>query len=91
MNFVETLTEIKKDILEKMNVDKPMDELTYEQKTEFRQATHCSICNKEFQPDDEKVRDHCHFTGKYRGAAHVKCYLDNYLDNSFGCFKNHLL
>ena len=55
-----------------MNVNKPMDELTYEQKTEFRQATHCSICNKKFQPDDEKVRDHCHFTGKYRGAAHVK-------------------
>ena len=70
--FVEQLTEIKKDIFEKMNVNKPMDELTYEQKTEFRQATHCSICNKKFQPDDEKVRDHCHFTGKYRGAAHVK-------------------
>ena len=53
-----------------------MDELTYEQKTEFRNATHCSICNKKFQPDDTKVQDHCHFTGKYRGAAHVKCNLD---------------
>ena len=74
--FVEQLTEIKKDIFEKMNVNKPMDELTYEQKTEFRQATHCSICNKKFQPDDTKVQDHCHFTGKYRGAAHVKCNLD---------------
>ena len=70
--FVEQLTEIKKDIFEKMNVNKPMDELTYEQKTEFRQATHCSICSKKFQHDDTKVQDHCHFTGKYRGAAHVK-------------------
>ena len=82
--FVEQLTEIKKGIFEKMNVNIPMDELTYEQKTEFRNATHCSICNKKFQPDDTKVqdtntsrvRDHCHFTGKYRGAAHVKCNLD---------------
>ena len=29
--FVEQLTEIKKDIFEKMNVNKPMDELTNEQ------------------------------------------------------------
>jgi len=32
---VEQLTEIKKGIFEKMNVNKPMDELTYEQKTQF--------------------------------------------------------
>ena len=69
------MTEIKKDIFEKMNVNKLMDDLTC-QKTEFRQATHCSICGKKFQPEDEKVRDHCHFTGKYRGAAHVTCNLD---------------
>ena len=74
--FVEQLTEIKKDTFQKMNVNRPMDELTYEQKTEFRNATHCSICNKKFQPDDTKVQDHCHFTGKYRGAAHAKCNLD---------------
>ena len=24
---------------------------------------------------DQKVRDHCHYTGKYRGAAHSKCNL----------------
>ena len=71
--FVEQLTEIKKYIFEKMNVNKPMDELTNEQKLEFKLSSHCSICGKKFEPDDEKVRDHCHFTGKYRGAAHVKC------------------
>ena len=37
--------------------------------------TRCSICNILFE-EDERVRDHCHFTGKYRGAAHVKCNLD---------------
>ena len=30
---------------------------------------------KQFQlgNDDEKVRDHCHVTGKFRGAAHWRC------------------
>ena len=31
------------------------------------------ICRKEL--DNDKVRDHCHFTGKYRGAAHNACNL----------------
>ena len=28
------------------------------------------ICGKLIDNDDEKVRDHCHVTGKFRGAAH---------------------
>ena len=55
--FVEKLTEIKKDIFEKMNMIKPMDDLTNEQKLEFRLASNCSICGKKFEPDDEKVRE----------------------------------
>ena len=40
----------------------------------------CYICRKEFNTDDSdnkylKVRDHCHYTGKYRGAAHDICNL----------------
>ena len=31
------------------------------------------MCKKNFNND--KVRDHCHFTGKYRGAAHNTCNL----------------
>ena len=37
-----------------MNVNEPTDKLTFQQKTEFKQATRCSICNKKFQPDDER-------------------------------------
>ena len=31
------------------------------------------ICKQELNTD--KVRDHCHATGKFRGAAHNKCNL----------------
>ena len=34
-------------------------------------ATTCHICGEEL--DGDKVWDHCHITGKYRGAAHNKC------------------
>ena len=39
-----------------------------------------SICEKEFCTDNNKemrkVRDHCHYTGKYRDTAHSKCNLN---------------
>ena len=33
----------------------------------------CSICKQELNTD--KVKDHCHVTGKFRCAAHNKCNL----------------
>ena len=47
--------------------------LTSEEQKLFEQAKTCHICSCELKND--KVRDHCHFTGKYRGAAHNKCNL----------------
>ena len=44
-------------------------------KVEFDAATQCWICQEKFNEEDRKVRDHCHFTGKFRGAAHNKCNL----------------
>jgi len=35
----------------------------------------CWICQKPFEGSDDKVRDHCHFSGQFRGAAHNKCNL----------------
>ena len=49
---------------------KPMDELTKKQKGEHNNAKKCNICYKEFYSKDIKVRDHCHYTERYRGAAH---------------------
>ena len=39
----------------------------------FELASICWICGKLFEISDEKVRDHCHISGKYRGAAHWSC------------------
>ena len=42
-----------------------------EEEEEFERSNICWICGKII--DDNKVRDHCHITGKYRGAAHWSC------------------
>jgi len=44
-----------------------------EDKANFETFTNCWIWRKDFEEGDVRVRDHCHFTGKYRGAAHQKC------------------
>ena len=44
-----------------------------EDKANFETSTNCWICRKDFEEGKVRVRDHCHFTRKYRGAAHQKC------------------
>ena len=41
----------------------------------LNKATKCHICFKGFQEDNPNVRDHCHYTGLYRGPAHRICNL----------------
>ena len=47
--------------------------LTAREEKEFHKAELCYIYKKPL--NDDRVRDHCHFTGKYRGAAHNSCNL----------------
>ena len=47
--------------------------LTNEEEDNHNKENTCYICKKDLNND--KVRDHCHFTGKYRGAAHNTCNL----------------
>ena len=54
----------------------PMTKLTNVLKREQEAAEKCHICLKEFNdPRNRKVRDHCHYTGLYRGVAHNNCNL----------------
>ena len=53
---------------------KVMAPLTKEEEEDYNNQEFCYICKKEFIVDD-KVRDHCHYTSKYRAAAHNTCNL----------------
>ena len=55
--------------------EKPMDPLTKAQLKKYEEASRCYICFKSFNGENPKVRDHCHYTGSYRGPAHMKCNL----------------
>ena len=57
---------------------KKMIPLTIKEKIHYNEQEICYICKKEFNKNDEKnykVRGHCHYTGKYRSAAHNICNL----------------
>ena len=52
--------------------------IDYEEKIYHNKQKICYICKKEFSNNEKKnykVRDHCHYTGKYRGAAQNICNL----------------
>ncbi|GET50790.1 hypothetical protein RIR_jg27311.t2 [Rhizophagus irregularis DAOM 181602=DAOM 197198] len=48
--------------------------LTTQEQVSYDNAINCWICRNPL--DGNKVRDHCHITGRYRGAAHRGCNLD---------------
>ena len=58
---------------------KRMVPLTTKEEICYNKQKICYICKKEFNNNDDKkqqkVKDHCHYTGKYRGAAHNICNL----------------
>ena len=51
--------------------------LTNEETESYEKQKVCYICEKGFSTDKKysKVRDHCHYTGKFRSAAHNNCNL----------------
>ena len=47
--------------------------MTLEDEKNYQDSQDCWVCSEKL--DVTKVRDHCHITGKYRGAAHNHCNL----------------
>ena len=48
--------------------------LADEENKSYENQKRCHVCKILFTKDDK--RDHCHFSGKYRGAAYSKCNLN---------------
>ena len=56
---------------------------TDDEKIKYEESKQCYLCDQCFNTNkqskyymnNKKVRDHCHYRGKYRGAAHSLCSL----------------
>ncbi|XP_055316607.1 uncharacterized protein LOC129576103 [Sitodiplosis mosellana] len=74
--FVEELHQMSKSLATIFNNAVPLV-MTLEDEEIFNKAEICHICEGCLANGKEPtVRDHCHFTGKFRGAAHQSCNLE---------------
>ena len=85
--FVEHMVRLEERLVNVLRNPKPMV-MSDEDVHDFQNSTHCSICGDELGV--EVVRDHCHVTGKYRGAAHSNCNLNYKLMERIPVFFHNL-
>ena len=69
--FVDELEQEVKSIYK----DHPPKKMIFTKKdnAKYKKSESCWMCGGGFTDQDCKVRDHCHYTGKFRGAAHNSC------------------
>jgi len=70
--FLKELYQVSETLLIENEKKKPMQKLSKAQLRQFKNSQTCHICQFKLQ-NSEKVKDHCHVTGKFRGAAHHSC------------------
>ena len=67
--------------------------MTQEDEEDYRNNNICRFCEKTIETD--KVRDHCHLTGKYRAPSHIVCNINvkqkdsNFIPFAFHNFSNY--
>ena len=47
--------------------------ITTEEEDQYQSSNTCWICRKLIDHEDEKVKDHCHVTGRFKSTAHWSC------------------
>ena len=83
--FIKWLEDDFKDIA---NIKPKKMVFTEEDEKQFNKASDCWICGEALEND--RVRDHCHFTGRYRGPAHNSCNLKYRKPESVSVFFHNL-
>lgn len=85
--FMDHMVKLKEKLVSILRNPKPMN-LSDQESESFLKATHCCICKD--QLGNDTVRDHCHVTGKFRGAAHSSCNLNLRLRERIPVFFHNL-
>ena len=71
--FVKSSEKNLSEVYDILTTDVPI-KMTDNDELTFQNAETCYACQEPLL-DDDRVRDHCHLTGEYRGPAHSKCNL----------------
>lgn len=75
--FMDELEAISKRVIKMIHSVQPMHRLDPDEEAYVRDLSNvCFICEKPFALSEQRHRDHCHFTGKFRGVAHARCNLN---------------
>ena len=86
--MLEFIKRLEKDVKKIAELGNKKIEITDEEEKEFNKASDCWICGEYLGND--RVRDHCHYTGRYRGPAHNSCNLKYSKPNSLSVFFHNL-
>ena len=79
---------LEEDVKAIANIEEKEMIFTKEDREQFNKASDCWICEEELGND--RVRDHCHYTGRYRGPAHNSCNLKYRKPKSISVFFHNL-
>ena len=79
---------LEEDVKAIANIEEKEMIFTEEDRKHFNKASDCWICGEELGND--RVRDHCHFSGRYRGPAHNNCNLKYRKPKSISVFFHNL-